>query len=57
VVIRANADDTTQQFDLLKSGICHIRRIANSPEYVFLIEEPLTITVVHDYIRENATKE
>jgi hypothetical protein len=57
VVIRANADDTTQQFDLLESGICHIRRIANSPEHVFLIEEPLTITVVHDYIRENATKE
>jgi hypothetical protein len=57
VIIRADTERTQQRFDLLESGICHIRKIKDSSDFAFLIEEPLTCTVVHRYISEHAVTE
>jgi hypothetical protein len=50
------ADTKRKGFNLLESGICHVRRERYS-EYAFLIEEPLTYTVAHRYISKHAVKE
>jgi hypothetical protein len=59
IVVRADTDKKTQQrFDLLESGVCHIRKMhENSADYAFLIEEPLTYTVIHKYVSEHAVRE
>jgi hypothetical protein len=59
MIVRADTDEKTQQrFNLLESGVCHIRKMhKNSADYAFLIEEPLTYTVIHKYISENAVRE
>jgi hypothetical protein len=57
VIILADTERTEQRFDLLESGICHIRKIKNSSDFAFLIKEPLTCTVVHRYISEHVVTE
>ncbi len=52
-VIEAN--NTPNKFDLLESGLCHVRKLSNEGHYVYLFQEPLTRAAVSEYLTKCTT--